>query len=1189
MAVKWTEQQREAIEARGGNILVAAAAGSGKTAVLVERIIRMITDTENPVSVDNLLVLTFTDAAASEMRRKIADAIDSKIAEEPENSWLREQSVKVGSACISTIHSFCSRIISNNIHLTDLPEDFSLIDETENRILQQRALNDVLESYYRRIDRKSGFKQLVMGYGGIKGDDSLRETVLKLHDFSRSLAYPRRWLHAAWHDGYEKLNNTSAVKSSVWVDALTRQLLAYAGDINEGLQTIMSIVDDEAPSDHKYRSYFGEMVEYFCPRFERISENVSFDALCGLLRGLEIKRAPNKTGIDDAAAERIKTLRSKAVQESLAKAAELMSALEEDNIVMVQKCAPIVKTLCSIVRQTERVHQRYKRERGVIDFGDLEHGLLTLLRAADGGDTPLCLRLREYYHEILLDEFQDTNSLQFEIFTRLSKADGNLFMVGDIKQCIYKFRNADPSIFAKLYKSYGMGDGGRLICLFKNFRSRAEVIDGVNYIFSSIMREESGGIDYTHKEYLINGAEYSAGESYDTEILLTDIAEEKAADEQIEQLESIEIEAENMAERICRLVRGRELLVTDKETGVLREVRFGDIAVLSRNRDGCNAIEAALAVRGVAVISESGQRYLDSAEVATVLCFLQIIDNPVQDIPLIAVMRSPMFGFSAEELAKIRACAKGRYYTAVCAAAETNAKAARFIEVLDGLRDCAKYMGVDEIVWKICNELHYFSIVGAMPSGELRQSNLKLLLERCSAYEQGSMTGLFNFIKYIEMLRESQKDLIPAKNLTDTTEAVRVMTIHKSKGLEFPVVVLLGMAKQFNDSDIKRGIIWDANCGIGLDYVDTRQRVRFGSPMKKLIAGELLASLKSEEMRLLYVAMTRAKEKLIISAVIKGSGNKWKSTEFNEDGNVRQIFVKRAASMCDWMLGAVLNHPDACLLREYVGRGDIIPQADAEARFNVLLVSGGAESDTVVRRNETEDRAEVFDADEIRRRLEYEYPYGEQSGLPIKMSVSELKRRRMPEEDYSTGLLKMPRSLITDTSEIGAAERGTITHYVLQHIDTKRTETYTNVEKQVEEMTASGMISTRQRGAVDVEAIFGFFDSELGKRLKASKRVEREFDFYMLVSPDEIGENISCGNAEDVILQGIADCFFFEDDGAVLIDYKTDRVGRSGAEARSEIYRVQIEYYARGLEAIFGVPIKEKYLYFLNCGEAVKM
>ncbi len=1177
MAVNWTDEQLSAIETKGGNILVAAAAGSGKTAVLVERLIRKITDKENPVSIDKFLLLTFTEAAASEMRRKISDAIDKKLSENPDDEYLKEQSIKVGSAAISTIHAFCSRILSNNAHLTNLPVGFSLIDATENEVLKAQALNDILESYYANIDKKQGFRELVTGWGGIKGDDYLRETILKIHNFSRSLAYPKKWLKSAYKDTYKVLKNGGGIEETVWAEFLKKELYCLCTEIDGGVKIMADIATCKMPPDHPCHNYFVGMKEDFSSRFKDIyedSENAA-DKLIELIHTFDIPRMPSKKGVEDVIDQAI-AIRDDVVKTALKSAKGLLEIFSDENISRTIKCAQPVRVLISIVHQTEKLHQRLKNERGVIDFNDLEHGLFHLLVNERGEETPLCKKLRNYYYEILVDEFQDTNALQFEIFKRLSKEQGNLFMVGDIKQSIYKFRNADPSIFMRLYKSYGKGDGGRLIKLFKNFRSRSEIIDAANHIFRAVMSERVGGIDYTKDEYLINGAKYPDSFDKNTEILIT--ALEHIDYEPIDEMSRNELEAKAVADRIAKLIYDEKIQVTDKETGQLREATLSDIAVLTRNKAEGDEIEMALSALGIPSVSESGFKYLNSIEVKTVLCFLQIIDNPLQDIPLIAVMRSPIFGFTLEELAKIRTLKKGRFYDAVKAAED--AKTQSFVNDLEYLRRCSKYMGVDELVFKICNEYHYISIVSGMPDGEVKKANLKLLQERASDYEKGVLSGLFNFMKYIEMLEEKDKDLSGARIASG--DAVSVMTIHKSKGLEFPIVILAGTIKKFNFRDTQQTIMWDDSLGIAVDYIDTRQRVRFNLPSKKLMARKKAEELKAEEMRLLYVAITRAKEKLIISAVVQSRDNKWKSAYFDKLYRLYPSLADGMSSMRDWILSAVLSHPDAGLLRELAERHDIIPNPNAMGKFEVKM----AENFTNFKKQDEEKREENSIKMPIDR-LEFTYPYADLSRLPIKLSVSELKRRRMSEGEAVGRLIEPVSDFAEDMSEITGAERGTITHFVMQHIDIAKTNSKAEIEKQIEKMTENNVITKAQAEAVDVDAVFKFFESILGIRLKSAEHFEREFDFYMLVKPDEVESGMEIG--EDVILQGIADCFFYEDDGIVLIDYKTDRVNEYTAKERSKRYALQIEYYAKGLEKILKKRVKEKYLYFLNCDTAIKM
>ncbi len=1183
MSVKWTEKQLEAIEYNGENILVSAAAGSGKTAVLVERIIRKIMDEKNPVSIDRLLVLTFTEAAASEMKRKIADAINKKLEEDPDNKWLKEQAIKVSSASISTIHAFCSRIITNNAHLTDLPADFSLIENTENKLLQRQAVDHVMESYYSRIDKKEGFSELVMGLSDIKSDENIRELIINLHNVSRSLAYPKKWFMDIHKGGYEIVKETGDIKGSLWIPQIKDIVAGYYKDMLEGMNKILSIIENDVPKDHGYYCYYYEMCNGFIKETEslNVDKDEDFEKLCDLICGFNIKNAPKKNGVEDIV-PRLNGIRDEYIKGSIKSVSYILSVFKEENIKKLSLCEPVVKTLCRLVRLTEKVHQAYKKERSVIDFNDLEHGLFKLIVDEKGRETSLCEKLRNHYHEILIDEFQDTNSLQFEIFKHISRY--NLFMVGDVKQSIYKFRNADPSIFLNLYKKYINGDGGHLICLSQNFRSRRQVVDSINDIFDTVMSERCGEIDYDGEERLVPGAIYPDGDGFKTEVMVTDLTDNEVRDSLIEELMTENLEARAVAERIKKLICDEDFKVYDKDLDLMRPVRYGDVAVLCKTMSEKLVIEEELSYLGIGSVSDGGQHYLTSIEVSTLLSFLQIIDNPVQDIPLIAVMRSAIFKFSVEELAKIRTAAKGRFYYAVKEAAKNDAKTAEFLNYLNELRECAKYMGVDEIVRKICNDKQYFSLVGAMTKGEIRKANIKIFIEKCADFERGILKGLFNFIKYIEMLKATGEDIIPAKDNKNEADSVKIMTIHKSKGLEFPVVVLYKMGKGINKDELKNKIIFCEKAGLGLDYVDTRQRVKFPLPTREIVRRKMELSDIAEEMRLMYVAATRAREKLIISAAITSRMNNWKKAEYNDNGGLLPCCALSAGSMRDWIFSALINHPDGKLLRDLGDRFDVIPSLDTEGEFNVYSADFSFADQEEMAINENEE----YTCDDMEERLDYVYPYSHLAKIPIKMSVSEVKRRQSG-NDVFVGSLVPAESLISTTDEISGTEKGTITHYVIQHIDEKKTDTLYDVQEQIDNMVRKGIINLEQREVVDEESIHKFFLSDIGVRLKNSSKIEREYDFYMLADYSEIDKDANTELGEKVILQGISDCFFYEDDGVVLIDFKTDRVSTETVSKRAEAYRLQMEYYEKGLSEVLEVNVKEKYLYFLSCGELIKI
>lgn len=1261
-AISWTPEQLSAIETHGTNILVAAAAGSGKTAVLVERVIRMICNNENPVSVDRLLILTFTTAAADEMKRKIATAINKKLAENPGDSWLKEQSIKVNSAAISTIHAFCSRIISNNAHLTNLPSNYTLIsDSAENDILINRALDEVLEAYYSRIDKREDFKHLVLS-SGTKDDKELRELIIKLYKFSQSLPNPSKWLGNIRSNLYAKVDTLEDFCNSLWYKPIKDKICAYAEIFHNTLLKLTEILSSaEVPSDSPhYKYYFGLLYEY-APLYESLDTDKpeDFKRLCDYLAVFKFPRVSTSQKFIGDIKPMLNFYRKEVAGTALEKAKELIKAFRPDYIQKFSKFAPSIRVLCNIVRLLERTHLKYKRERSAIDFSDLEHQLLKLIRTNDGKETNLCKQLREHYDEIMLDEFQDTNSLQFEIFSLLSQKQGNLFMVGDVKQSIYKFRNADPSIFLKLYNDYGKEKGGKLIRLFKNFRSRSEVVESVNHIFNTVMTPETGGIDYTEEEFLIRGANYPQRDEgvytdFKTEIMITHIPETATDPVTGQKIEASAIEAENAAKRIVSLIKDENFYVTDKESGKLRPARFGDVAVLAPGWSGCICMEEALNNLGVSCFCEKSSHYLDSVEVSTVLAFLQIIDNPLQDIPLIAVLKSPIFGFTANELAVIRSLKKGRFYTAIKAGAKkyeavfknsdskpnintegatpedyknlaeeicTCQKAYNFLNVLLNLREDSKHLGVDRLVHKICYDLDYISMVSVMKDGELKKANLKLLMKRCGEFEQGVLSGLFNFIQYIEKLRANDEDLRPADGLSDFDNTVTIMTIHKSKGLEFPVVLLFGTDKRINTTDASKRFVWDTDLGLASDYVDTDLRVCYDMPQKALISTEIKKELYAERLRLLYVAMTRAKEKLIISATQQKISSSWKNAVFTEDGRMHPSAVLAMPSMRDWIWGSLLTAPDGKILREFGDRIDIIPNCHTEAEytvymtdkdFNIQITNADKENFLLIKDNvsesSTEDTVSNKSSDnlsddlintsastlkdistDLENRINYKYPHTALTTLPIKLSVSELKRRRMPDEEHSVKLINPDSGLIHGTEDISAAEKGTITHFVIQHIDIQDTDSKESIELQIKKMTEDNIINQKQYDAVNIDSIAEFFDSPLGKRLKNAERYEREYDFYMVVPASEAYPDVD--SDAEIMVQGIADCFFFDKETGeiVLIDYKTDRVSAAAAHERSKMYEIQTEYYAKGIESIFNVPVTEKYLYFLNCAVDVKM
>lgn len=1195
----WTKQQREAIEYRGNNILLAAAAGSGKTTVLVQRIIELISGTQegNAADISELLVLTFTDAAASEMRGKIASAVSRALDENPEDAHMQRQRLLMHSASISTIHSFCMNIIKSNIHMTSLPVNFALASETENSIMMNEAVDEVLERFYSRIDQSPAFKRLVLGYGGIKNDENLRTTVLSLLRFSKSMAYPSKWLCDSV--GAYRRTAKSGKLANEFCESLDELFEEGCSEIAEIYELILREIDERLYPEHPYTAFFAEEAEVTRSILEK-AKNADYDERREMILNFSFPRMKagerKAEGETLAAQETVKQYRSLA-KDCMKELAELYSCEERVVVDRISKTYPTLRTLKNLVLTVDRRYTRMKREKNLLDFSDLEHEALTLLVGADGEATETALALKEKYREILVDEYQDTNNIQDTIFRAVSRDNKNIFMVGDIKQSIYKFRNASPALFLEKYREYGENDSfGHLIRLFMNFRSRREIVNTVNYVFRRIMSEKIGELDYTDEEYLIYGAKYypECAEGFaDTELhmISTDTeGDELALDEEIAELDKCELEARVAANKIRALVDGK-YDVFDSKLGANRPIEYSDIVILMRNtKSAAPVFEQVLNEYGIAAYTDVGRSYLGSVEVGTVLSYLQIIDNARQDIPLIAVLRSPIWGFSPDELADMRINMRGGcFFDALVLSAEGgNARAASFAEHLSKLRERAKYESVCSLVWSIYYDLGYYAYAGALPRGAERQANLRLLYERAADFEHTKLSGLSGFMSYIEMLRREKEDMTPAKVFGEGENVVRIMSIHKSKGLEFPVVILADTAHRFNMTDLNRSIIRHEKYGIAADYADTEKRVRYPSLPRTLMAVRSKREMLSEEMRLLYVALTRAREKLIILASFGEREKSWRKVCAGKDGCVLTANVKKATSFRDWLCAALISHPSAGLLREICGAEEKCVTDGADFGLKVILDDRAAEPPSVehdeISEGETERNERT--AENIKARIEYEYPNRILGDIPVKMSVSEVKRALSDDGESVPLLEELKSTKLAELDEISGSERGTVTHFVMQAAEDISTEN--DVKSLLERLVSEGAFTRKQAECVDTCAIARFFASELGVRMKNAERVEKEFSFYTEDTADAIFKN---GVERKILLQGTIDCFFVEADGTVvLLDYKTDRVqNRNEALRAAERYRVQMKYYKKGLSEILGSAVDECCVYFLECGEAVKM
>jgi ATP-dependent helicase/nuclease subunit A len=1229
-STKWTKEQQAAIDTRDCNLLVAAAAGAGKTAVLVERIIKKITNEDRPVDIDRLLVVTFTNAAASEMRERIGDAISQALDKNPDSKRLQNQLTLLNKASITTIHSFCLEVIKNNFHKIDLDPNFRIGDETETLLLKMEALEELFDEWYEKED-KEDFLSLVESYGGNRDDSGLQDIILKLHNFARSSPWPEKWLYEA----SERFNIGDDFKfgDSDWAKVLLHDVSIRLIGFEKKMKKAISIIKTT------------DGLEGYLPTFEKDLKdiqmllsccNTSWDSLYNVLDGFGFAKLSGR--VKDApqeAKELVKGIRDN-IKKEIGKIQEQIFAFNNQDIVReIKWLYPMMKCLSSLVLDFDKRYSAKKREKGIIDFNDIEHFALSILtETVDGEIVPsdVALQYREKYDEILIDEYQDSNLVQEVLLDTISRKDPpNRFMVGDVKQSIYRFRQAKPELFLEKYNSYSSleGEKNRKITLYKNFRSRSEIIEGVNYIFKRIMSLNIGELEYTDEEKLNLGADYKniedeesiTGGPIEVHIIEKSVKEaiseeeigEALTEEEEEPLDNVQLEARMVAQRIKELMKGEEgktFKVYDKSLKVYRPLQFRDIVILLRATSGWAPIFLdELTKAGIPVFADTGTGYFETTEIKTILSLLEIIDNPMQDIPLIAVLRSSIFSFTAEELIDIRLeDMEGPFYEALKkAAAKEEALGKRAQEVLKSLKrwqDKSLHMSIDEFLWYLYTETGYYGYVGAMPGGEQRQANLKILFERAKQYEDTSFKGLFNFINFINKLKTSSGDMGEAKILGENEDVVRIMSIHKSKGLEFPVVIMSGAGKQFNLQDLTKSILFHHQLGFGPNYVDYKRRIYYPSIAKEAIKRKIKIESLSEEMRILYVAFTRAKEKLIITGSVndvKKSLDNW-NVDLEDGFKVPEYEVMKAKTYLDWICPAIIHHRDCA----GVMGADEVHSEDELSKWKVKIWS--REEVLSNSQNEEKEKRDILKelqeinlsqmssefSEEIVRRLDYKYPYMRSTSLPAKLSVTEIKRLINIEalDEVSTTMfgsisLKTPTFLQGKTS-LTPAERGTIMHLVMQSLNLNRVSSYKEIKEQIEKMVEAELLTEEQAKTVNIKKIEDFFKSPLGQRMISSSNIRREVPFHIELSSRLVYKDLPEEyENENIAVQGIIDCFFEEDGEIVLLDYKTDYVNDNNVDEIKEKYKVQIELYGKALEKITGKRVKEKYIYLFYNGEII--
>lgn len=1260
---KWTKEQEQAIKTRHCNLLVAAAAGSGKTAVLVERIIKIITNEEDPVDIDRLLVVTFTNAAAAEMRERIGDAISKALDKNPESKVLQRQLTLLNKSKITTMHSFCLDVIRNNFHRIDLDPNFRIADGTEEILLKSETIDELFEDKYKEAEEKeeSDFLRLVEAYGGGRSDLSLKDIVLDLYKFVMSGPWPEKWIKEAYEafNIGDNFDFGEAEWGKVIKEAARVELLGIKTLIKKAIDMIKSSSGLEPYLDtfNEDLKLIDNLIFSLDSRWELLQnefENCQFSKLKTLKRN---------AAYDEEVKKKVTDIRNKKVKDRIKQLKNEFFNFDNEGIKEnLSFLYPLMKELGNLVLDFNKAYRDKKRERGLLDFNDLEHLALNILTVKDenGEITPseTALEFRKHFDEVLVDEYQDSNLVQEVIINMVSRKltdNPNVFMVGDIKQSIYRFRQAMPGLFLEKYENYSREEGSRerVITLYKNFRSRREVIDGVNYIFKVLMSKTVGELEYTEEEALNLGADYKALEDdgsvsggpielhiiekKDMEKEVSEETEEGYEEvlEEEERLDNIQIEARVAARRIKELMStesGKEFKVFDKNLDGYRNLQYRDIVILLRaTKDYAPIFVEEFEKEGIPVYADTGSGYFETIEIRTMMSLLQIIDNPLSDIPLIAVLRSPIFSFTPEELIDIRLVdSKIPFYMALKkfageAAEQSNdnilKKVNSFLETLEGYRDRALHMPIDELVWYLFTSSGYYGYVGAMPGGIQRQANLRILFERARQFENTSYRGLFNFVNFINKLRSSSGDMGSAKILGENENVVRIMSIHKSKGLEFPVVILAAGGKNFNMMDLNDKILYHQKLGLGPEYVDPEKRIQHSTIVKMALRNKIKLETLSEEMRILYVAFTRAKEKLIITGMVNDVGasiGRWHNSLEKDSEGVPEYAALNAKSYLEWIILAMLKHKAGKELRNIAGADDFETGklSSDNSNWEIKLwskkdVLNDASEKTVDNEEEKKVDCEYLEKikdekpeskfkEEVERRLGFSYRYMEASKIPAKLSVTELKRlANNPEVDEYTTPMFAPKlskkpAFLEEKKGLSAAERGTIVHFVMQHLDLRKAGCFNEIESQIKSMVTRELLTEEQAKSVNINRILSFFRSPLGVRmLKANdlgRDVKREVAFHMRIKSTEVNKSLSeeIYGEEKTLLMGVIDCFFSEEDGIVLLDYKTDYATAENIGEIKKRYEKQIYYYTEALERITGERVKEKYIYLFSNGEIIE-
>ena len=1220
MGNNWTQEQYKAITQRNANILVAAAAGSGKTAVLVERIIGIVCDEVNPVDIDKLLVLTFTKAAAAQMRDRISSAIAKKIEENPESLHFQRQMILLNKANITTIDSFCLRLVKENYMYVDIDPGFRIADERELDLLKNQVLEQIFEDKY-LSGKDIDFFTLIESFGEDLGDKELKKLVLEIFSFVLSNPFPKDWLNMSANNF--KTDEHIRFEETMWGRFVLKDTLLTLEGLIKKLYSAIEITNKEKGpisykdtllSDLSFLDTLLLLAKKDIGKVKEELENFKFSSI-----------GRKKKDDNEVMVNRVKNLRED-VKKGIKELKEEYYFFDfKDMALLHGEIYSVTKALVSLVLEFYEEFSKLKKEKLLIDFSDMEHMALKILFEEESTIDNLVFSktaysIKERFYEVMTDEYQDSNLVQELILYAVSaggKNKNNRFMVGDVKQSIYGFRQAEPSIFMEKFKKYKDEGAEVRIDLSKNFRSRENVLEAINLIFSQIMCHEIGDIVYDEKNALHYGAKFPSfdGESLQEAVELNIINQKELVDtfetDDDEDLNTAEAEMSVVAKRITEMIDGKFQIFDEKEG--YRDIRFGDIVVLFRSLPNwANAAGKILGQAGIPILSPMQSEYFENTEVALVVNILKVIDNFRQDIPLIAVLKSPIYELSDDEILQIKLFGKHEeFYECIIEYIRNSDnmiiknKIVRFHGEFVELKELSTYTPVSELLWTIYSQTGYYDYVGVKRLSKRRQGNLRLLVQKAEMLEATGFKGLFNFLNYIEKLEKFSSDDSEAVLTNENQDVVRIMTIHKSKGLEFPVVFVCGLGKKFNNADLRKKVLMHQKNGMGMEYVDFEKRVRYNTLSKSVIKNIKKKENLAEEMRVLYVALTRAKEKLILTASVNDlekSCQKW-SEYLDHEGDTLPIYdILKVNYYIDWIGVTLVRHRDG---HKILDCADIMCLSENKSLNNSKWVINFIQRNEIYVKNEVLKQQEAIfstaiDEDEKRdilKKLNFVYKYEELIKLPANISVTEIKRQRHKDAKNEEFVRLHPieddfiksKILKNKINELSSSEKGTIMHTVMENLDLRHEYTKDEVMSKIEELQLKQVLTDKEAKSVDIRKIVSFFNSELGEMLRNAERIYKEEAFTMELTPYEVYQK-ECykGVEEGILIHGIIDCFFIKDNQIVLIDYKSDYVHNKNEKSLIEKYNIQLEIYSKAIEQIIGKTVKERYIYSFFLDKAIK-